>query len=763
MLGYPTDFAQIECLRLIASPKFPEKRIGYLGLTLLLDEQSEVLMMVTNSIKRDLNNENPYVIGLALNALANVCSPAIARDLASEISRLLHDGNPFIRKKAALAAIRFIRKAPELLEDFASQIPDLVNGKNHGVLLSGLSLATEMLIMNRAVVKPKFSSMMNDLLRLLKNLTGGYAPEHEVSGIADPFLQCKIIKFLRLLVTGDEKSYDDFTDVLGNVSSNTDSTKNPGNAILYECVRTIMSINAEPSLRVMAVNILGRFLLNRENNIRYVALSTLCKCGKSDVKAIQRHRNTIVDCLKDPDISIRRRALDLVYSLVNKANVKALVKELVNYLVLASSDLEFRSDLTEKVSVIIEEYAPDPLWYIQMNIEVLKAAGSLTKERVASNLIVIIQQNPNLYAYSVHSLYYALKADASQAALVQVAVWAIGEYGNMLCDSASVQEANSTSEEKFTKVTEEDVVSVLGKALKNPVATNLVKEYTLTALCKLSTRFTHSNQKLTELVSAFTSSMNLELQSRSNEYANLMSSKLSSIRAEILAVIPPLELDVLKKRKGKGATRASQEIEGEEDVESAAEVETDQESVSRSPSPPQRNHEEPQKKPVAQRSSSLFDLDDLLSVPQSSASQPVAASAGDLLASLFPISSNTSNPVLPTVTSEKQVSPLVSESLFSDAPAESPGVEVFSKDGIRLVFKFEKKSPDLFEVLMLTSNSTSLSFSGFQILVAVPNVRLFACISLINLTNYLVYQINNAPSIFHDIICQDRKCNDSKD
>ena len=43
-MGYPTHFGQMECLKLIASSKFPEKRVGYLGLAQLLDENTEVLM-----------------------------------------------------------------------------------------------------------------------------------------------------------------------------------------------------------------------------------------------------------------------------------------------------------------------------------------------------------------------------------------------------------------------------------------------------------------------------------------------------------------------------------------------------------------------------------------------------------------------------------------------------------------------------------------------------------------------------------------------
>lgn len=53
------------------------------------------------------------------------------------------------------------------------------------------------------------------------------------------------------------------SDILAQVATNTEGARNAGNAILYECVQTIMGVESVGGLRTLAVNILGRFLANR--------------------------------------------------------------------------------------------------------------------------------------------------------------------------------------------------------------------------------------------------------------------------------------------------------------------------------------------------------------------------------------------------------------------------------------------------------------------------------------------------------------------
>ncbi|XP_068649729.1 AP-1 complex subunit gamma-2-like [Aristolochia californica] len=555
MLGYPTHFGQMECLKLIASSGFPEKRIGYLGLMLLLDERQEVLMLVTNSLKQDLNHSNQYIVGLALCALGNICSAEMARDLAPEVERLLQSRDQNIRKKAALCSIRIIRKVPDLAENFMGPAAALLKEKHHGVLITGIQLCTE-LCKASAEALDYLRKYTEGLVRVLKDvMSSPYAPEYDISGITDPFLQIRMLRLLRMLGHGDPDSSDCMNDILAQVAAKTESNKNAGNAILYECVATIMGIEATSGLRVLAINILGRFLSNRDNNIRYVALNMLMRAVSVDTQAVQRHRTTILECVKDSDASIRKRALELVFVLVNENNVKPLTKELIEYLEV--SDPEFKADLTDKICSIVEKFSLDKLWFTDQMLKVLSEAGNYVKDEVWHALIIVISNAPDLHGYTVRSLYRALQSSGEQEILVRVAVWCIGEYGNLLVNSIGVLEG----EEPMT-VTESDAIDVVESALQCHTSDVTTRAMSLIALLKLSSRFPHCSQRIREIVFQQKGNLILELQQRSIEFNSIIL-KHDNIKSALVEPMPVLdEATYAGKRAGSAPATASLEKTG---------------------------------------------------------------------------------------------------------------------------------------------------------------------------------------------------------
>jgi AP-1 complex subunit gamma-1 len=501
-----------------------------------------------------LSHSNQYIVGLALCTLGNIASVEMSRDLFPEIENLISTSNPYIRRKAALCAMRICRKVPDLQEHFLEKATQLLSDRNHGVLLCGLTLVTSLCEADEAEggeegIVDKFRQFVPGLVKTLKSLaTSGYAPEHDVTGITDPFLQVKILRLLRVLAQGDAEISEQINDILAQVATNTDSSKNVGNSILYEAVRTILDIEADSGLRVLGVNILGKFLSNRDNNIRYVALNTLIKVVAIEPNAVQRHRNTILECLRDPDISIRRRALDLSFTLINESNVRVLIRELLAFLEVA--DNEFKPTMTSQIGIAADRYAPNKRWHVDTMLRVLTLAGNYVKEPIMSSFIRLIATTPELQTYAVQKLYTNLKKDITQESLTQAGSWCIGEYGDSLLKGGQYEE-----EELVAEVKEHEIVDLFSSILNSSYATQVSTEYIVTALIKLTTRLSDPAQveRVRRLLQNHQTSLDVEVQQRSVEYLHLFA--YDQIRRGVLEKMPPPQIKEESRVLGAAATK----------------------------------------------------------------------------------------------------------------------------------------------------------------------------------------------------------------
>lgn len=728
MLGYPAHFGQMECLKLIASPRFTDKRIGYLGAMLLLDERQDVHLLITNSLKNDLNSSTQFVQGLALCTLGAIASPEMSRDLAGEVERLLKSSNAYIRKKAAVCALRIICKVPELMEMYLPATRSLLSEKNHGVLITGVALITEMCRMSPDMLqhfKKESLRIVPNLVRILKNLImAGYSPEHDVQGVSDPFLQVKILKLLRILGRGDPEASETMNDILAQVATNTESSKNVGNAILYETVLSIMDIKSESGLRVLAINILGRFLLNADKNIRYVALNTLLRVVHADNSAVQRHRSTILECLKDADISIRRRAMELCFALINTNNIRTMMKELITF--LQKAEPEFKATCSSKCVSAAEKYSPNVRWHIDTILKVVTAAGNAVPDDVVASTIQLISEGRSEQGYAVGELWRHLSvAQMEFQPLIQVATWCIGEFGDLLLTGQTDQ-----------SVTESEVIDVYQRILWSSQCNIITKEYALTSLMKLSARLPQENTSIQQVVSAFGSHLNIELQQRGIEY-NQLFTKHGAMRGPLLERMPPF--DGAKKSKDDTTVITNGvDVESPEETlnnntkesqESSALLDLlgGMESTDVEPVAPAVNNNiiienNLPKPPTTGMNADILDLlgglDSGTSVPSPISAVPGLSdpTAGGLPASSLILDNLLNNTNTTSIPANSMLNNAIPQ---TTAASSLPSVNAYDKNGIKIDMTFEKQE-SVIMVNLNVSNKTETQVTDFLFQAAVP-------------------------------------------
>lgn len=84
------SWASFHVLEVMSYSVFALKRIGYLAATQCFHEDTDVLMLTTQLLKKDLLSSNGYESCIAINCLSCIVTPDLGRDLVSDIVTLLN-------------------------------------------------------------------------------------------------------------------------------------------------------------------------------------------------------------------------------------------------------------------------------------------------------------------------------------------------------------------------------------------------------------------------------------------------------------------------------------------------------------------------------------------------------------------------------------------------------------------------------------------------------------------------------------------------
>uniref|UniRef100_A0A4W2D733 AP-3 complex subunit delta-1 n=1 Tax=Bos indicus x Bos taurus TaxID=30522 RepID=A0A4W2D733_BOBOX len=506
MLGYDISWAAFNIIEVMSASKFTFKRIGYLAASQCFHEGTDVIMLTTNQIRKDLSSPSQYDTGVALTGLSCFVTPDLARDLANDIMTLMSHTKPYIRKKAVLIMYKVFLKYPESLRPAFPRLKEKLEDPDPGVQSAAVNVICELARRN-----PKnYLSLAPLFFKLMTSSTNNW-------------VLIKIIKLFGALTPLEPRLGKKLIEPLTNLIHSTSAM-----SLLYECVNTVIAVlislssgmpNHSASIQ-LCVQKLRILIEDSDQNLKYLGLLAMSKILRTHPKSVQAHKDLVLQCLDDKDESIRLRALDLLYG-VSKKNLMEIVKKLMTHVDKAEGTT-YRDELLTKIIDICSQsnyqHITNFEWYISILVELTRLEGTRHGHLIAAQMLDVAIRVKAIRRFAVSQMSalldsaHLVASSPQRSGICEVlyaAAWICGEF------SEHLQEPQQTLEAMLRPK-----VTTLPGHIQAVYVQNVVKLYAAILQQKEQAADTSAAQEVTQLLverlPQFVQSADLEVQERAS-------------------------------------------------------------------------------------------------------------------------------------------------------------------------------------------------------------------------------------------------------
>ncbi|KAL8778321.1 MAG: hypothetical protein Q9213_007467 [Squamulea squamosa] len=354
MFGHDMSWASFHVLEVMSSSKYIQKRVGYLGAVQTFRPDTEVLMLATNLLKKDISSPSVPTIALPLVTLPHVVTSSLAMLLLSDLLPRLSHSNPNVRKKTVVALYRLTLAYPETLRSAWPKIRDLLMSEDED---SSVTAAVINVVCELGWRRPRdFLPLAPRLFELLVDGGNNWMAIKIIKLVcqrhANPDRKLNVSKFATLTPL-EPRLVKKLLPPLATLIRTT-----PAMSLLYECISGIIQggilesvdgVREGEEIAALCVSKLrGMVVVEGDPNrkhcqqfsaaqltikvVKYVALMAFKRIVLSHPDLVSLHQDVIMDCIDDLDVSIRFQALDLSAGMVKKANLIDLVDRLLRQL-----------------------------------------------------------------------------------------------------------------------------------------------------------------------------------------------------------------------------------------------------------------------------------------------------------------------------------------------------------------------------------------------------------------------------------------------
>ncbi|CAN6447754.1 unnamed protein product [Victoria cruziana] len=523
MLGHDASFGYIHAVKMTHDDSLLHKRTGYLAVTLFLNEDHDLIILIVNTIQKDLKSDNYLVVCAALTAVCKLINEETIPAVLPQVVELLGHPKEAVRKKAVMALHRFYQRAPSTVFHLISNFRKRLCDNDPGVMGASLCPLFDLILSD----VNSYKDLVVSFVSILKQVAERRLPKnYDYHQMPAPFIQIRLLKILALLGSGDKRASETMYAVLGDIFRKCETTSNIGNAVLYECICTVSSIYPSSKLLETAAEVTSRFLKSDNHNLKYMGVDALRRLVRVSPDIAEEHQLAVIDCLEDPDDTLKRKTFDLLYKMTKPSNVEVVVDRMIDYMINIS-DNHYKTEIASRCVELAEQFAPSNQWFIQTMNKVFEHAGDLVNIKVAHNLMRLIAEgfgeddedaDSQLRSSAVESYLRIMVEPKLPSAFLQVICWVLGEYG--------------TADAKYTA---SNIIGKLCDVAEAHSTDDTVKGYTITAIMKICAFEIGAGRKLEllpechALINELLASHSTDLQQRAYELQTLLTLNMHTV------------------------------------------------------------------------------------------------------------------------------------------------------------------------------------------------------------------------------------------
>uniref|UniRef100_A0A4W5RCD3 AP-4 complex subunit epsilon n=1 Tax=Hucho hucho TaxID=62062 RepID=A0A4W5RCD3_9TELE len=472
MLGYQASFSYIHAIKLAQQGSVLEKRVGYLAVSLFLKETDEFLLLLVNTVLKDLQSTNLIEVCMALTVVSQMFPKDMIPAILPVVEEKLTHPKEIIRRKAVLALYKFYLIAPNQVQHIHSKFRKALCDKDPGVMTASLHIYLQLIKESPESYKDLTGSMVT----ILRQVVGGKLPlDFNYHSVPAPWLQIQLLRILAYLGKEDQGTSEVMYDVLEESLRRAEMNHNITYAILYECVKTIYTVHPKSQLLEKAAECIGNFVLSPKINLKYLGLKALTYVVQQDANLALPHQITIIECLDHSDVIIKRETLELLFRITNAQNVTVIVEKMLEFLRLTSDDYS-TIDLVGKVAELT------------MN-SVFSLGGDVMQPDIPNNFLRLLAEGVDsvedrqLRLFAVDSYVSLLQGETAKLPqrFLQVISWVLGEYSYLReedSDPGSVMRllARLLDQRHTSTETRSWVLGAMTKLCSSPVSVALARD-----------------------------------------------------------------------------------------------------------------------------------------------------------------------------------------------------------------------------------------------------------------------------------------------